>query len=77
MAKNLCGKTRKIDNPYEVWQDGSWEWLVLKKYQNEANEAKNPYPRWHCAVKSPHTYGEYSLGDCYVRDIKSSAQRIK
>ena len=77
MAKNLCGKTRKQDNPYEVWQAGDWEWLVLKKYQNEVNEAKNPYARWFCAVASPYTYGSHELGDVYVKDIKNNAVRVK
>jgi len=78
MAKNLCGKTRKLDNPYEVWQtpDGSWEWLVLKKYQNETNEAKNEYARWFCGVKSPYTYGSHELGDTYVKEIKAYAIKV-
>ena len=38
--KNLCGKTRPIDNPYEIWKsvDGTWEWKVLKKYQKPSKE---------------------------------------
>ena len=73
--KNTQGKTRKQNNPYEVWRspDGTWEWKVLKKYQAPDNEAKNPYARWFCAVKSPGTYGGYELGDVYVREIKSQA----
>ena len=73
--KNLCAKTRKIDEPYEIWAtlDKSWEWRVLKKYQSEENEAKNVYARWFCAVKSPHTYGDYEYGDVYVKDIKEYA----
>ena len=43
---------------------------VLKKYQNAENEAKNPYARWFCAVKSNFTYGEFELGDVYVSEIK-------
>jgi len=75
--KNLCGKTRDKENPYEIWSNNSgWEWRVLKKYQNPENENKNPYARWFCAVKSPYTYGSYELGDVYVKDIKSSAKRI-
>lgn len=76
MSKNLCGKTRKIDNPYEVWKAGTWEWRVLKKYQNEENEAKNPYARWFCGVSSPFTYGEFELGDVYVKEIKDSAFKV-
>lgn len=78
MPKNECGKTRKLDNPYETWVsfDGSWEWKVLKKYQAPINEAKNPYARWFCGVKSPFTYGDYELGDVYVSEIKSNARKL-
>ena len=76
--KNLCGKTRKVDNPYEVWQslDGSWKWKVLKKYQSPDNEAKNPYARWFCAVSSPMTGGSYDLGDVYIKDIVNYAKLV-
>ncbi len=59
MSKNLCGKTRKVDDPYEIWVSGDWEWRVLKKYQTPEKESENPYARWHCAVKSPMTYGSW------------------
>ena len=72
MSKNLCGKTRDIDNPYEVWKGPrGFEWRVLKKYQKPELEAKNPYARWYCAVKSEMTYGSFEYGDTYVSDIKS------
>jgi len=67
--KNECGKTRGRDNPYEIWVCGEWEWRVLKKYQSPDNEAKNPYAKWFCAVKSPMTYGSFNLGDVYIKDI--------
>jgi len=75
--KNECGKTRKIDNPYEIWVsfDGTWEWKVLKKYQGQDMEDKNPYARWFCGVKSPFTYGDYELGDVYVSEIKRYAKK--
>ncbi len=75
--KNLCGKTRPTDKPYEIWTstDGTWEWRVLKKYQAPSKETENQYARWFCAVKSPFTYGSFELGDVYVKDIKSSAVR--
>ena len=76
MAKNLCGKTRPIDNPYEIWRAGDWEWLVLKKWQNPKNEKLNEYARWFCAVKSPFTYGAYEMGDVYVKEIKEHAVRV-
>ncbi len=68
--KNLCGKMRKVNEPYEVWRNSQgWEWRVLKKYQTPEKEALNPYARWMCAVKSPYTGGSYDMGDTYIRDI--------
>ena len=73
MSKNECGKTRKTADPYEVYQGpNGFEWRVLKKYQNAENEAKNPYARWFCAVKSNFTHGEFELGDVYVSEIKEN-----
>jgi len=67
--KNLCGKMRSKDNPYEVWVAGDWEWHVLKKWQVDDDK---PYARWFCLVKSPFVpYGE--MGDVYVSEIKSNA----
>lgn len=74
MAKNLCGKMRKQDNPYEVWRsfDGSWEWRVLKKNQGDDDK---PYASWFCLVKSPYVPdGEY--GDVYVSEIKDYAVKV-
>ena len=78
MEKNLCGKTRPIENPYEIWQSscGSWTWKVLKKYQKPSKEKENPYARWFCAVSSPYTYGSYDLGDVYVKEITNYANKI-
>ena len=77
MTKNECGKTRKTDDPYEVYQGmNGFEWRVLKKYQNTENEAKNPYARWFCAVKSNYTYGEFELGDVYVSEIKMNGTKL-
>ena len=71
--KNLCGKTRDIQNPYQIWLAGDWEWRVLKKYQTPSKEAQNQHARWFCAVKSPMTMGSYDLGDVYVSEIKRVA----
>ena len=78
LEKNKCGKTRPVENPYEVWQSycGSWTWKVLKKYQKPSKEEENPYARWFCAVSSPYTYGSYDLGDVYVTEIKNHADII-
>ena len=78
--KNLCGKTVKRENAYEVWQsvepllgDGIWTWYVLKKWQGDDSQ---PYARWFCDVVTPICpNGE--LGDVYVADVKSVARRIK
>lgn len=69
--KNLCAKTRPVENPYEIWVAGDWEWHVLKKWQ--VNDDK-PYARWFCLVKSPFVPGG-EMGDVYVADIKSNAIR--
>ena len=77
--KNECGKTRPVENPYEIWQsyDGTWEWRILKKYQTPTNEHKNPYARWYCAVKSPFTFDSWEYGDTYIKDIIQHARMIK
>jgi len=70
MTKNECGKTRKLEDPYEIWKnDSGWEWRVLKKYQTPKKERENPYARWMCAVKSPCTFGGWDYGDVYISDI--------
>ena len=77
MTKNMCGKTRKTDDPYEVWTGANgFEWRVLKKYQKPELEAKNPYARWFCAVKSNFTYGSFELGDVYVSEIKANGEQV-
>lgn len=77
MSKNLCGKMVKRENAYEIWvtPNGQWWWYVLKKYQNEENEAKNEYARWFCDVISP-IVPDGEMGDCYVKDIKSVAKKL-
>lgn len=50
-TKNLCGKTRKVNDPYETWQapESGWEWRVLKKYKAPASE--------HCESAKPWRRG--------------------
>jgi hypothetical protein len=78
--KNLCGKTRDVENPYEVWVGSGplegWEWRVLKKWQTPDKECNNPYARWFCAVKSPMTYGSWEYGDTYVKDVVGMYTRM-
>lgn len=71
--KNLCAKTRPLEDPYEVWVAGDWTWKVLKKWQADDDK---PYARWFCAVKSPFTYGSWEKGDVYVAEIKRNARRV-
>ena len=77
MTKNECNKTRKIDSPYEIWKGpANFEWRVLRKYQTPENEAKNPYARWFCAVKSNFTYDSWEMGDVYVSEIKEYGTKV-
>jgi hypothetical protein len=73
--KNLCNKTRKVEEPYEIWKtpDNSWEWRVLKKWQAEDDK---PMARWFVAVKSPFTFDTYEYGDEYVENIKKYGVKI-
>ncbi len=73
MAKNLCGKLRPENDPYEIWDSGQgWMWKVRKKYQADDDK---PFARWYCTVISP--YSKTDTGDVYVSDIKSCARRTK
>jgi len=71
--KNLALKERKNyvkgEAPYEVWSDGDWSWLVLKKWQADDDK---PYARWFCRVFG---YSD-DMGDTYVADIKSQARLV-
>ena len=83
-SKNECGKTRDINNPYEVWECKmqlgldvlNIEYRVLKKYKNPKNEAADPFARWFTAAKSEATFGSWEYGDTYVRDIMSTGRRV-
>jgi hypothetical protein len=74
MSKNLCGKTRSIDSPYEIWEANGWIWKVLKKYQSTEKEETNQYARWFVAVKSPYTHGTWDMGDNYCNEIKRNGR---
>ena len=79
--KNLCGKTRDLDNPYEVWKGSSFmgdiEYRVLKKYQKPSLEKANPYARWFVAAKSEATFGTWEYGDNYIKDITSFCTKVE
>jgi len=72
-AKNLCAKTVKRADAYEVWQAGDWTWYVLKKWQVDDDA---PYARWFCDVVTP-IVPQGEMGDVYVAEIKRNARRIK
>ena len=75
--KNLQGKSRKINEPYEVWKiGGTWEFRVLKKYYNPEREAKDRYARWFMGTLSPYTYGQFELGDGYAIEVKTDAVKV-
>ena len=76
ILKNLCGKTRPVNDPYEIYTAGAFEWRVLKKWQSPAKEASNRYARWFCAVKGPGTYDGYDMGDTYVSEIKGYGTKM-
>jgi hypothetical protein len=71
MSKNEMGKTRPVNQPYEIYLQDGWEWRVLKHYQSKENEAKNVWARCMCAVKGPGTFGGYNMGDTYIKDYTS------
>jgi len=69
MAKNLKAKTRPVDQPYETYTAGTFEWRVLKHYASDETEANDPYARVFCATMSPYTFGRWEYGDAYLSDI--------
>jgi hypothetical protein len=69
MSKNLKGKMRKVDEPYETFVTKNWEWRVLKHYASPESEERDPYARVFCAVKSPYTFGSWEYGDTYCDSI--------
>jgi hypothetical protein len=68
-TKNEKGKTRPVDQPYETYAAGGFEWRVLKHYQSEEGEAANEHARVFCATMSPYTFGRWEYGDAYLADI--------
>lgn len=70
--KNLCNKTRPVENPYEVWTKGHFTWKVLRKYQADD---KKPFARAFCFVTSNFCPdGEY--GDTYIADYSNGKKVI-
>ena len=71
--KNPYGKTQKIETPWMIYRNNfGWEWRVLKFWKNPVATgfmSVGDYDRLYCAVKSPHTYGSYDIGDVWFKDI--------
>lgn len=70
-------KTTDKVSPHATLVLGDWKWLVLKVNQ----PSKNPhdaqqYATWFVAVKSPHTFGSYEMGDNYAHEILSSGAEL-
>ncbi len=74
--KNTQAKTRKIEQPYEVWVGNAFdgvEWRILKKWQADDNK---PYARWFVAARSGATFGGWDMGDEYVENIKANGYKV-
>ena len=74
-TRNLKGKTRPLDDPYETYVVGEWEFRVLKHYSSPERE-NDLYARVYCATKSPFTGGSWDYGDAYVSDIRRAVQSL-
>lgn len=65
-------KTRvTVEAPHATFTDreGGWIWRVLKVYASAKSDKANPQARWHLAVKSPNTFGDYERGDTYIHEV--------
>lgn len=71
MAKNIHGKTRKVEYPYHVIKHDGFEYRILKRYQSPEKEKVNPFAKWYCAVASPYNYS-WEFGDIYIKDIPNA-----
>lgn len=71
---NPKAKTRPVENPYETFHAGDFEFRILKHYQGAEAEAKNPSARVLCATKSPYTGGHWEYGDAYLSDIRAAVE---
>lgn len=69
-------KTAPVEAPHATFVDerGGWTWKVLKVYASAKSDKANIYGRWLLAVKSPHTFDQYEMGDTYINDVLSYGQ---
>lgn len=67
MAKNLKGKSRPKENPYEDLTDPrtGWRFRVLKHYKSTEAELADPYAYVDTFVDG----FESEQGDTYIKDI--------
>jgi hypothetical protein len=71
--KNLMGKRRPADKPYETWQsrDG-FVFKVLKFYQSRAATLANPYGRVLVVTTSPYI-PDTEVSDSYYTEVRRGA----
>jgi hypothetical protein len=70
--KNLMNKTRKIDNPYATFQNGSFVSHVIRAYSTKQDE----FSRWYTVAKSDMTHGRYEEGDEYIKEITDNLELV-
>ena len=58
MSKNLCAKTRKVDDPYEIWVNGGWS-----RADGEDRAKMSDYDPNFRAVQLHQRIGFQSLND--------------
>jgi hypothetical protein len=68
---NQIGRKAAIEDPWASFEHArsDWEWRILKAYKQGDTSRKDQAARFHCAVMSPHTMGNWELGDVYVTDL--------
>lgn len=68
-------KTADLESPHATFvnERAGWEWRVLKVYRAAKSDKGDNYARWFLAAKSPHTFGEFEMGDTYINDVAGHA----
>ena len=69
-------KVANVQEPHATFVDarGGWTWKVLKVYASAKSDKANFYGRWLLAVKSPHTFDQYEMGDTYINEVLNYGQ---
>ena len=77
--KNLANKTRRPANgerPYEIWNAGTWTYVVLKKNQAPDKEAANPYAIWNVGCVTPYERSPEVGRDTYATEVKAEMRMV-